>query len=118
MSLGEGAGAPSPAVLSGGFRFCLHRHLPSGVVDGIVFGIDQLAYRHHGVAVLAHKLQDGGQGLRCVERGIVEQNDAPRLQVLCDPLVYSLGVVILPVQAVPIGKDLKPLRRKRLLGWR
>lgn len=56
-----------------------------------------------------HEFQDGGQGLRGVEGGVVEQNDAPRLQLLRDPLIDGFGIVIFPVQTIPAGNSLKPL---------
>lgn len=96
----------------------LRRELPPGVVDGVGRIEDQLADGHHGVAVVDKTAEDGGQRLRRVQRGIVEQHNAPRLHLGRHPLAYRLRVVVLPVQGVPIGKDLKPLRRKRLLGWR
>ena len=96
----------------------LRRELPPGVVDGVGRIEDQLADGHNGVAVVDKTAEDGGQRLRRVQRGIVEQRDAPRLHLGSHPLAYRLRVVVLPVQRVPIGNDLKPLRRKRLLGWR
>ena len=88
------------------------RKLPSGVVNGVVFRVDQLPDRHHGVAVLLHELQNGRQSLRRVQRRVVKQHDAPRLQVLRHPLENRLGVVVLPVQTVPAGNRLKPASRK------
>ena len=84
------------------------------MVDGVGLGEDELADGHHGVAVVDKAAEDGGQRLRRVQRGIVEQHDAPRLHLGCHPLAYRLRVVVLPVQGVPIGKDLKPLSRKGL----
>jgi hypothetical protein len=52
-----------------------------------------------------------------VERGIVEQHDAPRLHLGGHPLADGFRVVILPVEGVPIGNDLKSLWRKGLLVW-
>lgn len=100
----------------GGFRLprMLCRELPPGVVDGVGRIEDQLADGHHGVAVVDKTAEDGGQRLRRVQRGIVEQHDAPRLHLGRHPLAYRLRVVVLPVQGVPIGNDLKPLRRKGL----
>ena len=95
----------------------LRRELPPGVVDGVGRIEDQLADGHNGVAVVDKAAEDGGQRLRRVQRGIVEQHDAPRLHLGRHPLAYRLRVVVLPVQGVPIGKDLKPLRRKGLRVW-
>ena len=60
-------------------RLRTEQALPTGVVNGVVFRINQFAYGNHGVAALMHEFQDGGQGLRGVEGGVVEQNNAPRL---------------------------------------
>lgn len=91
------------------------RELSPRVVDGIVARQNQLTDGQHGVALVDKVFQNAGQRLRRVERGIVEQHDAPRLHLGCHPLVNGIGIVILPVEGVPIGKDLKPLRRKGLL---
>ena len=100
----------------GGFRLprMLRRELPPGVVDGVGRIEDQLADGHNGVAVVDKTVEDGGQRLRRVQRGVVEQHDAPRLHLGRHPLAYRLRVVVLPVQGVPVGNDLKPLRRKGL----
>ena len=95
----------------------LRRKLPAGVVDGVGRGQDQLADGHHRVAVVDEVRQNRGQSLRRVERGIVEQHDAPWLHLGGHPLADGLRVVILPVEGVPIGNDLKPLRRKGLQVW-
>lgn len=92
----------------------LRRKLTPCVVDGVGLGEDKLADGHHGVAVIDETGEDGGQGLRRVQRGVVEQDDAPLLHSAGHPLADGVGVIILPVQGVPIGKDLKPLRRKGL----
>lgn len=96
----------------------LRRELPPGVVDGVGRIEDQLADGHNGVAVVDKTAEDGGQRLRRVQRGIVEQHDAPRLHLGGHPLIDGGRVIVLPVQRVPIGKDLKPLRRKGLRAWR
>ena len=87
------------------------------MVDGVGRGQNELGDGEDGVAVVDEAGEDSGQRLRRVQRGIVEQHDAPRLQVLRHPLENSLGVVVLPVQGVPIGNDLKPLRRNGLQVW-
>ena len=94
---------------------CFRRELPSGVVDGVGRIEDQLADGHNGVAVVDKTAEDGGQRLRRVQCGIVEQHDAPRLHLGRHPLAYRLRVVVLPVQGVPVGKDLKSLWCKGLL---
>ena len=88
------------------------------MVDGVVSRQDQLADGHHGVAVVDEILQNTGQRLRRVKRRVVEQHDASRLHLGRHPLIDGVGIVVLPVQGVPIGKDLKPLRRKGLRVWR
>ena len=87
------------------------------MVDGVGRVEDQLADGHHGVAIVDEAAEDGGEGLRRVQRGVVEQDDAAGLDLGGHALAYRVRIVVLPVQGVPIGKDLKPLRRKGLLGW-
>lgn len=105
-------GSPTGLPLSS-----LRRKLPTGVVDGVGRGQDQLADGHHRVAVVDEVRQNRRQSLRRVERGIVEQHDAPRLHLGGHPLADGFRVVILPVEGVPIGNDLKPLRCKGLRVW-
>ena len=93
------------------------RELPPRVVDGVVARQDQLADGQHGVALVDEVLQDAGQCLRRVERRVVEQYDAPRLHLGGDSLVDGIGVVVLPVERIPIGNDLKPLCHKGLRVW-
>ena len=88
------------------------------MVNGVGLGEDELADGHHGVAVVDETGEDGGQGLRRVQRGVVEQHDAALLHPAGHPLADGVRVVVLPVQGVPIGNDLKPLRRKGLRGCR
>ena len=76
-----------------------------------------MADGHHGVAVVDETGEDGGQGLRRVQRGVVEQHDAALPHPAGHPLADGIRVVVLPVQGIPIGKDLKPLRRKGLRVW-
>ena len=100
--------------------FCrcrLRRELPPCVVDGVISRQDQLADGYHGVAVIDEAGEDSGQRLRRMERGIVEQHDAPRLHLGGHPLADGVRIVILPVQGVPIGNDLKPLCCKGLQVW-
>ena len=47
----------------------------------------------------------------------MEQHDAARLYLGGYPPADGVRVVILPVEGVPIGKDLKLLRRKGLRVW-
>ena len=67
----EGGGVKRPGPLC--------RTLPPGVVDGVFPGEDDLRDGHKGVPLLEQGLNDGGQGLRGVQGGVVEQNDGPRL---------------------------------------
>ena len=90
-------------------RLWTEQALPTGVVNGVVFRINQFAYGNHGVAALMHEFQDGGQGLRGVEGGVVEEDDGPGAHVPCHPLGDGGRVIILPVQAVPAGSGCKGL---------
>ena len=99
-------------------RGCLRGELPACVVDGVGCFEDQLGDRHNGVAIVDKAGENGGQCLRRVQRGVVEQDNAPRLHPGRHPLAYRVRVIVLPVEGVPIGKNLKPLRRKELRDWR
>ena len=88
------------------------------MIDGIGLGEDELADGYHSVAVIDEAGENGGQGLRRVQGGVVEQHDAARLYLGGHPLADGVRVIVFPVQRVPIGKDLKPLRRKGLRVWR
>ena len=87
------------------------------MVDGVGLGQDQPGDGHHSVAIVDEAGEDGGQRLRRVQRGVVEQHDAAGLDLGGHALADGVRVVVLPIEGVPIGKDLKPLRRKELLGW-
>ena len=84
------------------------------MVDGIVPRQDQLTDGQHGVAVVDEIFQNTRQRLRCVECRVVEQHNAAGLHLGGDSLVDGVGVVVLPVEGIPIGNDLKPLRRTSL----
>ena len=88
---------------------CFRRELPAGVVDGVGRIEDQLTDGHNGIPVVDQAVEDGRQGLRRVQRSVVEQHDAPRLHLGCYAPAYRIRVVVLPVQGVPIGNDLKSL---------
>lgn len=88
------------------------------MVDGVGLGQDQPGDGHHSVAIVDEAGEDGGQRLRRVQRGVVEQHDAAGLDLGGHTLADGVRVVVLPIQRVPIGKDLKPLRRKGLRVWR
>ena len=96
---------------------CFRRELPAGVVDGVGRIEDQLTDGHNGIPVVDQAVEDGRQGLRRVQRSVVEQHDAPRLHLGCYAPAYRIRVVVLPVQGVPIGNDLKPLCCKGLQVW-
>ncbi len=95
-------------------RQFFRRELPAGVVDGVGLGQDQLGDGYHSVAIVDEAGEDGGQRLRRVQRGVVEQHDAAGLDLGGHTLADGVRVVVLPIQRVPIGNDLKPLRRKGL----
>ena len=88
------------------------------MVDGVGRFEDQLADGDHSIAVIDEAVQNGGQSLRCMQRGVVEQDDAARLDLGGHALTDGVRIVVLPVEGVPIGNDLKPLRRKGLRVWR
>ena len=96
---------------------CFRRELPAGVVDGVGRIEDQLTDGQHGVAVVDEIFQNTRQRLRCVECCVVEQHNAAGLHLGGDSLVDGVGIVVLPVEGIPIGNDLKPLRRKGLRVW-
>ena len=98
-------------------RQFLRRELPAGVVDGVGRGENELGDGEDGVAVVDEVGEDSGQRLRRVEGGVVEQHDAARLHLGGHPPTDGVRVVILPVEGIHIGKDLKPLSRKGLRVW-
>ena len=91
---------------------CLRRALHTGVVHVVLALQQDLRDRHHSVAVLRHVVQDGGESLRGVEGGIVEQADGPALYPLRHPLGDFACRDVLPVQTVPAGKGFKSLGHK------
>lgn len=93
---------------------CLRGELPPRVVDGIVPRQDQLTDGQHGVALVDEVLQNPRQRLRRMKGRIVEQHDTAGLHLGGDPLVDGVRIIVLPVQRIPIGNDLKPLRCKSL----
>lgn len=101
--------------ISASLRRFLCRELSAGVVDSVGRGQNELGDGEDGVAVVDEAGEDSGQRLRRVEGGVVEQHDAARLYLGGHPPADGVRVVILPIEGVPIGKDLKPLRRKGLL---
>ena len=78
------------------------------MIDGVFAVEDQLRDGDDGIAVLDERFQDRGQGLGCVQRGVVEQNDAAVGHLACDALVDRRGVVVFPIQTVPTGNRFNP----------
>lgn len=87
------------------------------MVDGVGRVEDELGDGEDGVAVVDEVGEDSGQRLRRVAGGVVEQHDAARLHLGGHPPADGVRVVILPVEGIPIGNDLKLLRRKGLQVW-
>ena len=79
--------------------------LASGVVNGVLPGEDKLGDGHKGVPLLGQLFQNGGQGLRGVEGGVVEEDDGPRPHLAGHPLGDLFRRDLLPVQAVHIPLD-------------
>lgn len=78
----------------------------------IVF-INQPGNRLEGKALFLEPFDDIRQSLRCIGRGIVEQDDAAILRVVNNTADNVTGRRILPVQAVNIrniNKDIKSPR--------
>lgn len=90
----------------------LRRALHTGVVHVVLALQQDLRDRHHSVAVLRHVVQDGGEGFRGVEGGVVEQADGSALYPLRHPLGDFACRDVLPVQTVPAGKGFKSLEHK------
>ena len=88
--------------------------LAAGVVHHVVPVQNQLRNGENGITLLDKILQNRGQGLRCVEGGIVEQHDASRRDSGGDPGVDRVGIVVFPIQAVPKCNKVKPLCRNGL----
>ena len=70
------------------------------MVDGVLSGENDLRDGNKGVALLKQGLDDGGQGLRGVQGGVVKQNDGPWLDFGGYPLGDLPGSQVFPVQAV------------------
>lgn len=56
------------------------------MVNGVITGQDDLGDGDEGISLLEQGLDDDGQGLRSVERGVVEQDDGARLDLGGHPL--------------------------------
>lgn len=70
------------------------------MVDGVLPRQDDLGDGDESVSLLEEGLYDGGQRLRGVEGGVVEQDDGPRLNLGGHPLGNLPRRQVLPVQAV------------------
>ena len=83
------------------------------MVDGVVgaagAGQDELGDGDKGVALPEQGLQNGGQGLRGVEGGVVEEYDGPGLYLAGDPLDNLRGGQVLPIQTVTVPHSFKHL---------
>ena len=73
------------------------------MVDGVRSSEDNLGDGNKGIALLKQGLDDGGQGLRGMEGGVVEQDDGAGLDLGGHPLDDLSGGQVLPVQAVTEG---------------
>ena len=94
-----------------GFCRLLCGALAAGVVQDVVLAAfsvqDKLAHGDDLVPLLEEIFQDGGEGLRGVEGGVVEEDDGAGGDLGGYPLGDGGGVVVLPVQAVPTGSGCK-----------
>ena len=78
------------------------------MIDGVFAVEDQLRDGDDGIAVFDERFQDRGQGLRCVQCGVMEQNDAAVGYFACDAVINRRGVVVLPIQTIPTGNRFNP----------
>lgn len=67
------------------------------MVNSVLPRENDLRDRYEGVALLEESLNNGGQGLRSVQGGVMEQNNGPRLDLGGHPLDNLPGSQILPV---------------------
>ena len=77
------------------------------MVDGVLAGQNHLGDGDEGVALLKEGLDDGGQGLRRVEGGVVKQDDGPGLDLGGHPLDDLSGFQVLPVQTIAFPHSFK-----------
>ncbi len=82
-------------------RFC--RKLSAGVVDGVGGGEEELGDGHHGVAVTDEGVQDAGQRLRCVQGGVVKQDDTAWAHLPTNALRDGGRIQVFPVQTITTG---------------
>lgn len=84
------------------------------MVHDVITVQNQLRNGEDGVTFFDKIFQNGGQGLRGVEGGIVEQHDAPRSDSCGDSGVDGVGIIVFPIQTVPKRNRVKTLCRKGL----
>lgn len=65
------------------------------MVDGVGLGKNELADGDHGVAIVDKAGKDGGQRLRRVQGGVVEQHNAALLHPAGHPLADGVGIILL-----------------------
>ena len=93
--------------------------LPSGVVDDVVSGETQLRDGNKGIAFLDQAFNDGGEGLRRVLGGIVEEDNGAWLDLGGDTAADLRGREVFPIQTVRAGSSFKALTRQRgIIGSR
>lgn len=88
----------------------LGRALSAGVVHIVVAGEDDLGDGDHGVAIGLQIRENGGEGLRRVDGGVVKEADGAAGDLACNPLGDVRRRQLLPVQAVPHGSSWKRLK--------
>ena len=80
----------------------------------LIFSLkQQLGYGDYRVSVCQQELNDPRQSFRRMQRGIVEQHYASRLDTAGHTLMYLRGRQILPVKAVPTGNGFKAFGNER-----
>ena len=84
------------------------------MVHDVITVQNQLRNGEDGVTFFDKIFQNGGQGLRGVEGGIVEQHDAPRIDPCGDSGVDGVGIIVFPIQTVPKCNKVKSLCRNGL----
>lgn len=87
-------------------RQFFRRELPAGVVNGVGLGQDQPGDGHHSVAIVDEAGEDGGQRLRRVQRGVVEQHDAAGLDLGGHTLADGVRIVAIGITSDP-GSDFR-----------
>ena len=78
------------------------------MVDGVIPVQNQLGNGDELISLLKQCLDDGRQGFRGVQGGVMEQHNGAGLDLGGDPLGNFSCWKIIPVQAVPAGKRFRP----------